>query len=199
VSDLGKLIRERRQDRRWSLRQLGEKIGVTPAYVADLEAGRRSPGAELKERIAAALDISPENLAAADARLSADLRDWIEERPPLTAVLRSLHASPNSDRLIQRLGRFISRRPQVGACCELLERAPTREKSDGFSVSPCAAVCRSLLYPKGKKGATCERNAQEPHVAEITSRVSVGQMPDAGNTFGFRDEDRLGSAACRAN
>jgi transcriptional regulator with XRE-family HTH domain len=113
VSDLGKLIRERRQDRRWSLRQLGEKIGVTPAYVADLEAGRRSPGTELKERIAAALDISPENLAAADARLSADLRDWIEERPPLTAVLRSLHSSPNSDRLIQRLGRFISRRSQA--------------------------------------------------------------------------------------
>ncbi|MGH9159302.1 MAG: helix-turn-helix domain-containing protein, partial [Vicinamibacteraceae bacterium] len=69
MSDLGKLIRERRQDRRWSLRQLGEKIGVTPAYVADLEAGRRSPGAELRERIAAALDISPENLAAADTRL----------------------------------------------------------------------------------------------------------------------------------
>ena len=113
MSDLGKLIRERRQDRRWSLRQLGEKIGVTPAYVADLEAGRRSPGAELKERIAATLDISPENLAAADTRLSADLRDWIEERPPLTAVLRSLHASPDSDRLIQRLGRFISRRSQA--------------------------------------------------------------------------------------
>jgi transcriptional regulator with XRE-family HTH domain len=112
VSDLGKLIRQRRQALRWSLRQLGEKIGVTPAYVADLEAGRRSPGAELTERIATALDISPENLAAADARLSPDLRDWIEERPQLTAVLRSLHASPNSDRLIQRLGRFISRRSQ---------------------------------------------------------------------------------------
>ncbi|MGH9323112.1 MAG: helix-turn-helix domain-containing protein [Vicinamibacteria bacterium] len=47
MSDLGKLIRERRQDRRWTLRQLGEKTGVTPAYVADLEAGRRSPGASL--------------------------------------------------------------------------------------------------------------------------------------------------------
>ena len=123
VSDLGKLIRERRQDRKWSLHQLGEKIGVTPAYVADLEAGRRSPGVELKERIAAALDISPENLAAADARLSADLRDWIEERPPLTAVLRFLHTSPNSDRLIQRLGRFISRR--------------SNGLTDGFGHSAC--------------------------------------------------------------
>ncbi len=113
MSNLGKLIRDGRQARRWSLRQLGEKIGVTPAYVADLEAGRRSPSAELTERIATELDISAENLAAADARLSPDLRDWIEERPQLTAVLRSLHASPNSDRLIQRLGRFISRRSQL--------------------------------------------------------------------------------------
>jgi transcriptional regulator with XRE-family HTH domain len=113
VSDLGKLIRERRQERRWSLRQLGEKIGVTPAYVADLEAGRRSPGVELTERIATALDISAENLAVVDTRLSGDLRDWIEERPPLTAVLRSLQASPDSDRLIQRLARFISRRSQA--------------------------------------------------------------------------------------
>ena len=113
MSDLGKLIRERRQARRWSLRQLGEKIGVTPAYVADLEAGRRSPGADLKERLATALDISTEHLAAADSRLMADLREWIEERPQLTAVLRSLQASPNSDRLIQRLSRFISRRSQT--------------------------------------------------------------------------------------
>ncbi len=115
VLELAKLVRDRRLARKWSLRQLGEKIGVTPAYVADIEAGRRLPSAELKERLAVALDIPAEDLTAADTRLPNDLRDWIEERPQLMAMLRSLRSSPDSDMLIQRLSRFISRRsrPQL--------------------------------------------------------------------------------------
>src|SRR5438046_1875915 len=88
VSELAKLVHDGRLARKWSLRQLGEKIGVTPAYVADIEAGRRLPSPELKERIAATLDIPAEELTAADKRLPNDLRDWIEERPKLTAMLR---------------------------------------------------------------------------------------------------------------
>jgi transcriptional regulator with XRE-family HTH domain len=103
-------VKRQRLARKWSLRQLGDRIGVTPAYVADIEAGRRLPSAELKPRIAAALEIPAEELAAADTRLTADLRDWIEEHPQLTTLLRSLRAAPESDMLIQRLARFISRR-----------------------------------------------------------------------------------------
>ena len=110
MSELAELIKGRRLARKWSLRQLGEQIGVTPAYVADLETGRRLPSAELKERISTVLEIPAEELAAADMRLTADLRDWIEERPQLTALLRSLSASPESDMLIQRLSRFMNRR-----------------------------------------------------------------------------------------
>lgn len=50
--------------RNWSLRQLGAQIGVTPAYVADLEAGRRLPSAELKARLTTVLEIPAEELAA---------------------------------------------------------------------------------------------------------------------------------------
>jgi len=115
VPEIAELIKSKRLARKWSLRQLGAQIGVTPAYVADIEAGRRLPGAELKGRIAAILAIPPEELAAADYRLTADLRDWIDERPQLTALLRSLRASHEPDMLIRRLARFISRRskPQV--------------------------------------------------------------------------------------
>src|SRR5688572_13747261 len=94
---LAELVRTRRLARKWSLRQLGEKIGVTPAYVADIEAGRRLPSAELKERISTTLEISAQELAAADIRLTKDLRDWIEERPQLTSVLRTLSDSPDAD------------------------------------------------------------------------------------------------------
>ncbi|HVS81990.1 MAG TPA: helix-turn-helix transcriptional regulator [Pyrinomonadaceae bacterium] len=110
MSDLAKLIKGKRVARKWSLRQLGREIGVTPAYVADIEAGRRLPSADLKKKISSVLEIPAEEVAAADSRLTADLRDWIEERPQLIAILRSLRAAAKSDTLIQRLGRFISRR-----------------------------------------------------------------------------------------
>lgn len=77
---LGELIKERRLARKLSLRRLGEEIGVTPAYVGDIEANRRLPSAELIERISSVLGIPAEELAAADDRISPDLREWIEER-----------------------------------------------------------------------------------------------------------------------
>jgi len=110
MAELGELIKEGRLARKWSLRRLGEEIGVTPAYVADIEANRRLPSADLKARISSVLGIPAEELAAADNRLSPDLREWIEERPQLNTLLRSLRASPESDKLIQRLTRFIFRR-----------------------------------------------------------------------------------------
>jgi transcriptional regulator with XRE-family HTH domain len=104
---IGELVAAGRRERKWSLRQLAAELGVTPAYVADLEADRRLPSAELMGRISTVLAISLENLAAADSRLSTELREWIEERPQLTALLRSLRTSPESDLLIQRLTRHL--------------------------------------------------------------------------------------------
>jgi transcriptional regulator with XRE-family HTH domain len=110
MADLGELIKAKRLARKWSLRQLGDEIGVTPAYVGDIEANRRLPSAELKQRIAAVLEIPPADLEAADNRLFPELREWIDERPQLITLLRSLRASPESDMLIQRLARFLNRR-----------------------------------------------------------------------------------------
>lgn len=110
MSTLGELVKAGRLERKWSLRKLGTEIGVTPAYVADIEAERRLPSSELMDRISTVLEVPLESLAAADARLSTELRDWIEERPKLTGMLRSLRSSPESDSLIQRLSRLINRR-----------------------------------------------------------------------------------------
>jgi transcriptional regulator with XRE-family HTH domain len=110
VPEISELIKTQRLARQWSLRQLGEKLEVTPAYVADLEAGRRQPSGELKKRISTVLGISSDELAQADGRLTTDLREWIEERPELTSALRGLQGSRDSEKLIQRLGRLVSRR-----------------------------------------------------------------------------------------
>jgi len=110
MSELGELIRKQRQARKWSLRRLGEAIGVTAAYVADIEVNRRQPSQELKQRIASVLGIAVDDLEAADRHFSSDLRQWVEERPRLISALRSLKSSPEADMLIQRLARFLNRR-----------------------------------------------------------------------------------------
>lgn len=110
MAEFAEIIKNRRLARKWSLRELGSRIGVTPAYVADIEASRRIPSVELKAKIASALGIPSEELDATDVRITPDLREWIEERPHLISLLRSLRSSPESDMLIQRLARLTSRR-----------------------------------------------------------------------------------------
>ena len=110
MATVGKLIKTHRLKRELSLRQLAADLGVTAAYISDLEADRRLPSADLKRRISGTLNISMEDLAAADSRLSPDLRSWVEERPQVVALLRGLRASPKSKLLIRRLTRLINRR-----------------------------------------------------------------------------------------
>jgi transcriptional regulator with XRE-family HTH domain len=110
MANLGEIIKQKRLARSWSLKKLGAEIGVTPAYVGDLEANRRLPSADLIQRLSLALDIPKSELAAVDSRLSPDLREWIEERPGLITLLRSLRTSPQADMLIQRIARLLKRR-----------------------------------------------------------------------------------------
>jgi transcriptional regulator with XRE-family HTH domain len=120
VADLSKIVKARRLSRKWSLRELSSRLGVTPAYVADIEAARRIPSPELRSKIASVLDIPSEELEATELRLTFELREWIEERPSLISVLRSLRSSSESDMLIQRLARFMSRRTPPKAPAGLL-------------------------------------------------------------------------------
>ncbi len=120
MADLSEIVRTRRLSRKWSLRELGSRLGVTPAYVADIEAARRIPSPELRAKIASVLDIPSEELEATDLRLTSELREWIEERPNLISVLRSLRSSSESDMLIQRLARFMNRRTPPKAPAGLL-------------------------------------------------------------------------------
>lgn len=110
MAELGALIKARRSARKMSLRDLGIALGVTPAYLADIEASRRLPSPELRQRISAVLEIPLEDLQAADNRLEPDLREWIEERPQVISALRTLQSSPDAGMLIQRVTRFLKRR-----------------------------------------------------------------------------------------
>ena len=63
----GSYLRQRREllrqeDRRFSVRQVAQRIGVEPAYLSKIERGDRFPSKELIKRIAQSFDIDEREL-----------------------------------------------------------------------------------------------------------------------------------------
>jgi len=98
----GKYIREVREkyradDRRFSLRQVAERIGVEPAYLSKVERGDVAPPSEEKiVRLAAELDEDPDVLLALAGKVSSDLQAVIRHRPQVFAqLIRELKEAPD--------------------------------------------------------------------------------------------------------
>lgn len=82
TNTFGRFIRERRQERRWSLRYAAREIGITHPRLAELEAGftygtgkRTGPSREMVKRIASAYQLSTESLL--------ELAGYAREHPDL--------------------------------------------------------------------------------------------------------------------
>jgi transcriptional regulator with XRE-family HTH domain len=98
----GTYIREvreslRKTDRRFSLRQVAQRIDVQPAYLSQVERGNVAPPSEATiRRLAKDLGEDPDVLLALAGKVSKDLQEVIRRRPKLFAeLLRSLRAAPN--------------------------------------------------------------------------------------------------------
>lgn len=66
---LGQRIREIRGEKDFSLRELAKKIRVTPAFLSDIELGRRNPSEKTLQIIARVLKTPIEELRDYDTRL----------------------------------------------------------------------------------------------------------------------------------
>ena len=98
----GLYIREHREalrarDRRFSVRQLAQRIGVEPAYLSKIERGNVAPPSEKKIRaLAEELGEDPDVLLAMAGKVSSDLQEIIRKRPQLFAdLIRQLKSTPN--------------------------------------------------------------------------------------------------------
>ncbi len=98
----GTYIREvreslRKTDRRFSLRQVAQRIDVQPAYLSEVERGNVAPPSEATIRqLAKDLGEDPDVLLALAGKVSKDLQEVIRRRPKLFGeLLRSLRAAPN--------------------------------------------------------------------------------------------------------
>ena len=54
---MGRVIRRERQDRRMTIKELGEKAGLSEIYMGDIERGQKYPSSRVLESIAQALDM----------------------------------------------------------------------------------------------------------------------------------------------
>jgi len=83
---LGSKIRELRLLRGLSLRQLAFDVGVSPAFISDLERDNRSTS-RLGD-FARVLGVSEDSLAILDNRVNPDLARWFAATPSLIPALR---------------------------------------------------------------------------------------------------------------
>ncbi len=54
---IGRVIRRERQDRRMTIKELGDKAGLSEIYVGEIERGQKYPSSKVLESLAKALDI----------------------------------------------------------------------------------------------------------------------------------------------
>jgi len=108
----GKYIREHREtlkaeDRRFSVRQVAQRIGVEPAYLSKIERGDVAPPSEAKIRaLANELNEDVDVLLAMAGKVSSDLQEIIRKRPQLFAdLIRQLKSMP--DHAILRIARDV--------------------------------------------------------------------------------------------
>jgi len=94
-------------DKRFSLRQVAQRIGVEPSYLSKVERGETPPPSEEKiVRLAKELSEDPDVLLALAGKVSSDLLKIIRERPVLCGeLIRELKNAPDHEilRLVQAL------------------------------------------------------------------------------------------------
>ena len=94
-----KEIRERlrQEDRRFSLRQVAQRVGIEPAYLSKIERGQVPPPSEATAvRLAKELSQDPDVFLAMAGKVSGDLQEIIRKRPKLFAeLIRQLKEAPD--------------------------------------------------------------------------------------------------------
>src|SRR5260370_7313355 len=59
---IGRVIRHERQDRQLTIKELGDKAGLSEIYVGEIERGQKYPSAKVLESLAGALELDVADL-----------------------------------------------------------------------------------------------------------------------------------------
>ena len=87
---LGQRLHELRDKADLSLRELARKVGISGPFLSDIELGRRFPSEEILGKLAAALNVPPEDLKKYDSRAPiGDLKRLMDSDPKLGFAFRT--------------------------------------------------------------------------------------------------------------
>lgn len=106
---LGKRIKDRRQELGLTVRGFAAQLGVQPPFVTDIEADRRRPGPEVITKVAAILAIPLEELQALDPRIPPEVKEWMEEEPRVSTLLRRMSEAPDREALLGQVEQVVER------------------------------------------------------------------------------------------
>lgn len=91
MKTLGERIRELREAKDLSLRELAERLDVSAAFLSDIELGRRHPSEKVLVKLAAQLGTTPDDLRTFDTR------------PPVEEMKRRAAASPQYGMALRKM------------------------------------------------------------------------------------------------
>ena len=113
---LGERVRELRTERDLSLRELATRIGVSVAFMSDVELGRRRPSDNVLLRIARELGSSMDDLRRYDSRPPLrEMREMAARDPQYGLAFRRMVDADVQPDEIMRFLRDRNRRPGDGA------------------------------------------------------------------------------------
>jgi transcriptional regulator with XRE-family HTH domain len=86
MEGIGPFIRRRRDELDLSLRELAKKLDCSPAFISDVELGRRHPSDKVLIEIAKVLKVKVEELRAMDVRAPIDEIKRVTQNDPTFAL-----------------------------------------------------------------------------------------------------------------
>jgi transcriptional regulator with XRE-family HTH domain len=92
---IGRVIRRERQDRNLTIKELGDKAGLSEIYVGEIERGQKYPSAKVLESIAQALGI---DIAEFLEVVADEIRSEREPQMTTNAIGFVLPSTPNQPR-----------------------------------------------------------------------------------------------------
>lgn len=98
VESLGTRVRRLREERRTTLHGLARQTGITPAFLCDIEHGRRFPSHKTMTALAKALRIK--RSALEEVRLTKETSRFLERDPELLRVVIQAARSREARQLI---------------------------------------------------------------------------------------------------
>ncbi len=117
---LGHVIRQERQNQSLTMKELGEKAGLSEIYIGEIERGQKYPSAKVLESLASALEL---DMAALLELVAEEIRR--ERAPEMTQVIGFTYNKPKQVRrtAVRRMVNMLLQHPFTGLRGETVPHA----------------------------------------------------------------------------